>query len=292
MSALLRHWGGARAVHAASARAALARTRVAIPHQHQIRFLSAGRYIDQMRTAWKSDPASVHESWNSYFSKEPTSADSSAGTAVSTVTPELQEFASDHIKMLLLVRSYQVRGHYMCKLDPLGINDANLHVDKFAYRGSANQAESVPKFLDYKTYGFTEKDLDRQFYLNANVGGGMGGLIGTGQLMPLREILAIMEQAYCGTVGIEFTHIADLEQQNWIRSKFERKPKFVFDEKKTMRLLDRLIYGVLCPRFPSTKAQILTPEALQLWNSRRFSRRNTTRPSASGSRESTRSSLA
>ena len=245
-----------------------------------------------MRTAWKSDPASVHESWNSYFSKEPTSADSSAGTAVSTVTPELQEFASDHIKMLLLVRSYQVRGHYMCKLDPLGINDANLHVDKFAYRGSANQAESVPKFLDYKTYGFTEKDLDRQFYLNANVGGGMGGLIGTGQLMPLREILAIMEQAYCGTVGIEFTHIADLEQQNWIRSKFERKPKFVFDEKKTMRLLDRLIYGAQCPRAPSTKAQILTPEALQPSNSRRFSRRNTTRPSASGSRASTRSSLA
>ena len=32
----------------------------------------------------------------------------------------LQEVASDHIKMLLLVRSYQARGHYMCKLDPLG----------------------------------------------------------------------------------------------------------------------------------------------------------------------------
>jgi len=37
-----------------------------------------------------------------------------------------QEVASDHIKMLLLVRSYQARGHYMCKLDPLGL--CLLHV--------------------------------------------------------------------------------------------------------------------------------------------------------------------
>ncbi len=38
--------------------------------------------------------------------------------------------------------STQVRGHYMCKLDPLGINDANLHVDKFQYRGSSEQVRS------------------------------------------------------------------------------------------------------------------------------------------------------
>ena len=179
MSAMMRH--NARAVLARASGAVLLRSRTGVPalarQQQQQRSLSAGRYVEQMRAAWAQDPSSVHESWDSYFSKEPAPS-GGGGSEVATVTAELQEVASDHIKMLLLVRSYQARGHYMCKLDPLGINDANLHVDKFAYRGGQEQADSVPKFLSYKTYGFTEKDLDRNFYLNANVGGGQGGLVG------------------------------------------------------------------------------------------------------------------
>lgn len=170
---MMRH--NARAV-LGRANGALLRSRSALPvlaRRQQQRSLSAGRYVEQMRAAWVKDPSSVHESWDSYFSKEPAPSGGSESD-LAPVTAELQEVASDHIKMLLLVRSYQARGHYMCKLDPLGINDANLHVDKFAYRGGQEQAASVPKFLSYKTYGFTEKDLDRSFYLNANVGGGQG----------------------------------------------------------------------------------------------------------------------
>ena len=174
--------------------ATLARARAAIPQQQQLRYLSAGRYVDQMRSAWKSDPSSVHESWNSYFSKEQPSMSTGAVARKEMdgpcTNPALQEVAADHVKMLLLVRSYQARGHYMCNLDPLGINSANLHVDKFVYRGSAEQANSVPKFLDYKTYGFTEKDLDRSFFLNANVGGtqaGQGGLVGSGAPMKAKN---------------------------------------------------------------------------------------------------------
>ena len=155
--------------------------------------------------------------------------------------------------MLLLVRSFQVRGHYMCKLDPLGINNANLHVDKFQYRGSSEQAESTPKFLDYRTYGFTEADLDKTFWLHADVGGKAGGLIGSGTKMTLREIIAIMKEAYCGTVGVEFTHIADLDEQNWIRSKFEKQRKFEYDKRATLRLLDRLIFAVTFESFLATK---------------------------------------
>jgi len=250
MSALMRH--NVRAALTRAGGAALTRARAPMPQQQQQRGFSAGRYVDQMRAAWVKDPASVHESWDSYFSKDPDAGGGSASD-VATVTPELQEVASDHIKMLLLVRSYQARGHYMCKLDPLGINDANLHVDKFAYRGSAEQADSVPKFLSYKTYGFSDQDLERSFYLNANVGGGKGGLVGSGQLMKLKDIVDIMEEAYCGTVGVEFTHIADLDQQNWIRAKFEKKKKFHYDEKATIRLLDRLIYSVEFESFLATK---------------------------------------
>jgi len=213
-------------------------------------------YVDEMKSAWLADPTSVHSSWNEYFMEQKMKGDevSSALAKTEASDPEaVQRIASDHIKMLLLVRSYQVRGHYMCKLDPLGINDANLHVDKFNYRGSAEQAESVPKFLDFRTYGFTEKDLDREFHLNAGVGAGKGGIIGSNQKKSLRDIIAIVKEAYCGTVGVEFTHIADMEQQNWIRNKFEKPKKFEYDAAATMRLLDRLIYSVTFESFLATK---------------------------------------
>jgi len=141
----------------------------------------------------------------------------------------------------------------MCKLDPLGINDANLHVDKFQYRGSSEQAGSVPKFLDHRTYGFSDADLQKEFFLNANVGAGMGGLVGSGKRMKLQEIIEVMKEAYCGTVGVEFTHIADLTQQNWIRSKFEKAKKFEYDAKATLRLLDRLTFAVTFESFLATK---------------------------------------
>ena len=71
--------------------------------------------------------------------------------------------------------------------------------------------------------------------------------------MKLREIINVMKEAYCGTVGVEFTHIADLTQQNWIRSKFEKAKKFDFDPKQTLRLLDRLTFAVTFESFLATK---------------------------------------
>lgn len=57
----------------------------------------------------------------------------------------------DHMKVQLLVRAYQIRGHQLAKLDPLGINF--MH----------NEA-SAPE-LKIEHYGFTEADLNRKFHL-------------------------------------------------------------------------------------------------------------------------------
>ena len=42
----------------------------------------------------------------------------------------------------------------------------------------------------------------------------------------LGEIIDILKKAYCQGIGVEFMHIADLDQQNWIRDKFEKEDKF------------------------------------------------------------------
>ena len=61
-----------------------------------------------------------------------------------------------------------------------------------------------------------DKDMDRMFKLPSTtyIGGSEG-------VLPLREILRRLETVYCGSVGVEYMFINDLDQCNWIREKFE-----------------------------------------------------------------------
>lgn len=112
------------------------------------------------------DPKSVHVSWATYFSgldkglpstqafSPPPGLSSQAaiGGHPATIAPGLGEEAaelSDHLKVQLLVRAYQVRGHHTATLDPLGIMEADL-------------SDVRPAELELDHYGWTEKDLDKE----------------------------------------------------------------------------------------------------------------------------------
>jgi 2-oxoglutarate dehydrogenase E1 component len=88
----------------------------------------------------------------------------------------------DHLKVQLLVRAYQVRGHHLASLDPLGILQPDL--DEFH-----------PPELEYSHYGFTEKDLDRVFHIGPGVLPGFQSA--DKKKMTLREIIASLKATYC-----------------------------------------------------------------------------------------------
>ena len=89
----------------------LRRARVAYgfgKHPAQHRSFSALNYVEEMRSTWKLDPSAVHSSWHDFFSKQE-NAESTSPVSAANADPDLvQKVASDHIRMLLLVRSYQV----------------------------------------------------------------------------------------------------------------------------------------------------------------------------------------
>ena len=102
---------------------------------------------------------------------------------------------SKQARILELIHAYRVRGHIMADTDPLEY-----------------QQRSHPD-LDVETHGLTLWDLDREFAT---------GRFGAGRrFMKLRDILGILRDSYCRTVGIEYMHIQDPEQRRWIQERVE-----------------------------------------------------------------------
>ncbi|MXQ75879.1 MULTISPECIES: multifunctional oxoglutarate decarboxylase/oxoglutarate dehydrogenase thiamine pyrophosphate-binding subunit/dihydrolipoyllysine-residue succinyltransferase subunit [Rhodococcus] len=102
-----------------------------------------------------------------------------------------------HTRVLELIAAYRSRGHLMADTDPL-----QFVRDKF---------RSHPD-LDVTTHDLTLWDLDREF----NVGGFHGN-----QKMKLRDVLSVLRDAYCRHVGVEYTHILEPEQQQWLQERVE-----------------------------------------------------------------------
>ncbi len=116
-----------------------------------------------------------------------------------------------------LVNAYRVRGHLIANLDPLGRREPHTHPE-----------------LDIRHYGLTIWDLDREFPVSS-LGGGLLGQ----RLLPLRDILGILRDAYARSVGVEYMHIQEPDQKEWIQRHVEGTPADVSSEDQR-RILERL----------------------------------------------------
>jgi 2-oxoglutarate decarboxylase len=102
-------------------------------------------------------------------------------------------------RVVELIAAYRNRGHLMADIDP-------LRLDNTRFRSHPD--------LDVQSHGLTLWDLDREFKVI--------GLPG-GDTRKLREILSVLRDAYCRHVGVEYTHILEPEQQQWLQERIEVK---------------------------------------------------------------------
>ena len=124
-----------------------------------------------------------------------------------------------------LIHAYRVRGHLMADTDPLEYKQRRHHD------------------LDITSHGLTLWDLDRFFAT-----GGFGGE----PFLKLRKILGILRDSYCRTIGVEYMHIQDPEQRQWIQKRIELPhEKMTRDEQ--LRILRRLNAAEAFETFLQTK---------------------------------------
>jgi multifunctional 2-oxoglutarate metabolism enzyme len=105
------------------------------------------------------------------------------------------DLLTKQMKVGQLANNYRVRGHLIADLDPLRQRPPSMHPE-----------------LDPTTYGLSIWDNDREFL--TDIGGGE-------RKMKLGDIMGVLRDAYCRTIGIEYGHVLDPEEKAWIRAQVE-----------------------------------------------------------------------
>ena len=122
----------------------------------------------------------------------------------------------DSIRAIMMIRAYRVRGHFKAKLDPLGL-----------------EAEGEHEELKPSSYGFGPEDMDRPIFLDFVLGL---------EVATIREMVALLERTYCGTMGVEFMHISDPEQKRWIQERMEGPDKEItFTSEGKLAIFQKLV---------------------------------------------------
>jgi len=216
-------------------------------------------FVAELYAQYLKSPQTVDSSWNTFFSQleddESTvlqdlcgaswasscssvvEADAEPIAAVASVCPASSpnevEYPSrkatlHSIRALMLVRAYRARGHLNATCDPLGLGGKEIHPE-----------------LDYKSYGFTDADLDEPIFIDYVLGL---------EHATLREIVQILQETYCGNIGVEFLHIQDPDQKAWIQRRIEGiHNQTSFTEKGKSAILERLIEAEGFEQFLHTK---------------------------------------
>ncbi|MCL6251732.1 2-oxoglutarate dehydrogenase E1 component [Altererythrobacter sp. KTW20L] len=138
------------------------------------------------------------------------------------------EAADASIRAMMLVRTYRVRGHLAANLDPLGLTK-----------------QDIPADLTPEYHGFTGAALDKPVYL--------GGTLGF-EWSTVRELVETLRANYCGHVGLEYMHIADVEERRFLQERIEGKDKVItFTPEGKKAILAAVIRGEEYEKFLGKK---------------------------------------
>src|SRR6187549_432117 len=198
--------------------------------------LSGGNapYVEALYEQFLHDPQSVDAVWRDYFSKlqdsqkqggngaEQIHSAVQAGIVQRAGKPRLAagsapalsvDAAAKQGAVSRLVQIYANRGHLIAKLDPLGL-----------------QKRERPRVLELGYFGLTDADLNTEFLTGSRPNE-------LSKTLKLRELLAQLEFAYCGTIGAEFAHVSDTEERLWLQDEFLKgrlKGKLTTEEQKNI----------------------------------------------------------
>ena len=189
--------------------------------------------IEAAYESWLQNADSVDPTWRAFFQgftlgsngASPSAALASGDTPAAATVPIIDSLKQSHVHHL--INTYRAIGHFEAHLDPL-----------------ANPPAPHPK-LSLAHFTLSDDDLDTSFDIGTYLGGGQ---------MTLRDILLALRTTYCGHIGVEYTHITDVDVRHWLQEKMESSRNLAdFSKAEKIRILRRVHKAELFERFLHTK---------------------------------------
>ncbi len=179
-------------------------------------------FVDNLYQSFRQDPESVNPEWKRFF--EGFEFAQTQGGAAPTGSGSLPE---KEISVLNLIQAYRTRGHLFTKTNPVR--------DRRKYEPT----------LDLVNFHLGEEDLDTVFQAGKEVGLGAARL---------RDIVQLLKETYCQSIGAEFKYVRRPEIVGWLSERMESSrntPHFSLEKKK--HLLNKLNKAVIFEKFLGTK---------------------------------------
>ena len=210
-------------------------------------------YVAELFYKFKEDQSSVDKSWSDFFNSlnddevsvladfggpkwqkratnliDDVSFEKTIRTNSKINSEHIKSSILDSIRALRLIRAYRINGHLIANLDPLNILEKKYYPE-----------------LDFKSYGFNEEDLNKEIFIDGSLG------LNT---TTLNNIIQILNETYSSKIGVEFLHIQDAEQKQWVQEKIEEdRNKTGFTNKGKKAIFHRLIESEIFEKYLDKK---------------------------------------
>lgn len=205
-------------------------------------YLSGGSmaYVDSLYEDYLANPDSVSTEWQAVFDALP----KANGNAQEVAHRDIREHFllnankkkqaivastdSQEFQVAALINDYRSLGHHAAKLDPL------------------EMTERLPvPGLELAYHHLDKADKNHKFFAKTNF---------NGPEMSLGETYSALRDTYCGSIGIEYMHISNHNETQWLQQKMESaRGRAVFNKSKKLEILKALIAADGLERYLGTR---------------------------------------
>ncbi len=208
-------------------------------------------YLELLFESYLKDPNSVTASWQHYFSTLPVPIEFQNGNTHSymreqfysrklhskvctnsidaSITESLLETERQQVHVSQLIDAYRTIGHLIANTNPL----------------SDSKITTGLEGLSLQYYGLDKADPEREFNL---------GTFHLCDKPTINNIYRALRNTYTGSIGVEYMHIMNMEEKQWIQSRLERcESRSEISVERKKELYQQLVAAETLERYLHTK---------------------------------------
>ncbi|MCB0844585.1 MAG: 2-oxoglutarate dehydrogenase E1 component, partial [Bacteroidetes bacterium] len=186
-------------------------------------------FLENLYRDFQNDPDSVSHEWRRFFEGFEFAQNKYGedGDSAEITGGKISDSHAKEIFVLNLINDYRTRGHLFTKTNPV------------------RERRKYAPTLDLENFHLSENDLDTVFQAGTELGLGPA---------KLRDILDLLKQTYCQSIGAEFRYMRQPDMIDWLQTRMEssrNQPQFSLEKKR--HILTMLNKAVIFEKFLGTK---------------------------------------